>query len=597
MDNFSSVPHSSPHGASTLRVGLLVDSLMVSQYVYDFAQWAQSRHNIILTHVILHATPETSSGPRLARFLRNLIHTPSGKGLYLRPSKLALRIVDSFERAIIKRNKRHFCHLHKIDISSLIQNIVTIKPIASDFGSVYRFDPADIQTVKQLNLDLLLECGCSTLRGEILSASRLGIISIRQGNNQTNRGGPAGFWEVYLRQDTTEFTIQRLTENQNPAADVLMRGHVATRHYYMLNQAFVFRKSHGDLRLIIDKIASTGKLPDSAPTFLYSHKPFRGLRAYELSIYFARLCFTLLIKRLRRLLGIHYRFSVAYVPQDWSNAKLSKSIALKNRPFHYLADPFVIFRNEKHYCFVEDYDYLEQRGVIAVYELTDVGGIPLGIALKEDFHLSFPYLFEYLGDLYMCPESSKNNDIRIYKCIDFPLRWKLEKIAMDKISAADTMIFQKKGKWWIFTNIDPARTGDRCSELFIYSANSPLDTTWKPHPLNPVIVDASRARNAGLVVDGDNYFRCSQGQGFDFYGKRVLINEIRELTDTSYVESCLSVVAPSLGAGVVGTHHFHSNGKMTVFDFVTSSRIKKEGHAPSCPVDRKETDDAQAQFH
>ena len=138
------------------------------------------------------------------------------------------------------------------------------------------------------------------------------------------------------------------------------------------------------------------------------------------------------------------------------------------------------------------------------------------------------------------------------------------------------MMFPKDGKWWMFTNIDPVEIRDHRSELFIFSAKSPLETRWTPHPLNPVIIDASRARNAGLVVDGDTYFRCSQGHGFDFYGKRVLINEIKELTDTSYCESCSSVITASFKAGVVGTHHLHSNGRITVFDFSTSSKINSE---------------------
>jgi len=227
----------------------------------------------------------------------------------------------------------------------------------------------------------------------------------------------------------------------------------------------------------------------------------------------------------------------------------------------------VINRNGKNYCFVEDFDYLKQRGSIAVYELADGGALRVGTALEEGFHLSFPYLFEYQGELFMCPESSENKDIRIYQCIEFPLRWKLKKIAMEKISAADTMIFPKDGKWWMFTNIDALGIGDHCSELFIFFASSPLESEWTPHGLNPVIVDASRARNAGFIMDGDIYYRCSQGQGFDFYGKQVLINKITELTDHSYQESCSCVVIPTFKAGAVGTHHLHTNGKITVFDF------------------------------
>ena len=435
-----------------------------------------------------------------------------------------------------------------------------------DSASGYRFNASDVRLIKELNLDLLLSFGTSNLRGDILNASRLGVISICPGDNQTNRGDPAGFWEVYYQRDTTGFTIQRLRDEVG-AGQVLMRGHFATRHYYLLNQAFLLRKAHYYLRLIVERIALSGKLPDPLQNFPYSQQLFRPPGALSTITYSVRRCYSILSKRLKRLCNISYRSNVAYVQQDWRNAELWRGAVLKNTPFHYLADPFVIYRNGKNYCFVEDFDYLKQRGSIAVYELTDTGGVRVGTALEESFHLSFPYLFEYQGELFMCPESSENRDIRIYQCIEFPLRWRLKKIAMEKISAADTMIFPKNGKWWMFTNIDVVGIGDHCSELFIFSANSPLETEWTPHALNPVIVDASRARNAGLIMDGDIYYRCSQGQGFDFYGKQVLINKITELTDHSYHESCSCVVTPSFKAGVVGTHHLHTNGKITVFDF------------------------------
>ena len=138
------------------------------------------------------------------------------------------------------------------------------------------------------------------------------------------------------------------------------------------------------------------------------------------------------------------------------------------------------------------------------------------------------------------------------------------------------MIFEKAGRWWMLTNIDPVRVEDHCSELSLFSAGSPFAASWEPHPSSPIMVDASRARNAGYLTDGDSYFRCAQGQGFDSYGKRVVINEVTELSVKSYRELRCAVVAPSFHEGAAGIHHLHSNGKITVFDVLTSSRLKAE---------------------
>ena len=145
---------------------------------------------------------------------------------------------------------------------------------------------------------------------------------------------------------------------------------------------------------------------------------------------------------------------------------------------------------------------------------------------------------------------------------------------MANISAADTMLFERDGKWWMFTNTDLVGDNDYCSELSIFHSDSLLGDCWKPHALNPIFVDAARARNAGLVKDNNSYFRVSQGQGFDCYGKRILINEIAELTELSYAENTISVITPAFAIGAVGTHHMHSNGKVTVFDFLTRSRVR-----------------------
>jgi hypothetical protein len=563
MNEFSAGPNENSQGTSPLRIGLLVDSLTASQSVHDFAQWAQSHPNIAVTYLILQARPATEP------------HSAKGDGLYFALSELAFHIVELFERQRIKRNQRYSEYLQTFDLSSLVSSSISITAIISQPDFAYRIDAADIQKIKDLKLDLLVRCGRHNPSGELLNASRLGIISLDHGDARINRGGPAGFWEVYFRQETTGFTIRRLAEDLN-AGDVLMRGRFATRHYYTLNQAFIFRKSNHYLKLIVERIGATGKLPDFLPNYPYSHKLFRTPGLHEICIYVANFFSTFLMKRIRRLLNIDYRWNVAFVHRDWRNTEFERGIELKKGSFHSLADPFVISKNGKSYCFVEDLNHLKNRGSIAVYELTEFEGILVGTALEEDFHLSFPYLFEFQGELYMCPESSENKDIRIYKCIEFPLRWKLEKIVMDKISATDTMLFRKAGKWWMLTNIDPAGIGDYCSELFLFSANSPFDTDWKPHPRNPVVVDASCARNAGFVIEGDRYFRFSQGQGFDFYGKRLVISEITELTDTRYCESHLSVVTPSFGRGAIGMHHLHTNGKTTVFDFAIRSKIKSE---------------------
>ena len=114
----------------------------------------------------------------------------------------------------------------------------------------------------------------------------------------------------------------------------------------------------------------------------------------------------------------------------------------------------------------------------------------------------------------MCPETSKNNDIRIYKCVEFPLSWKLHKILIKNIDACDTNIFFHQKKWWIMTNVDSSNIGDHNSELHIYYSDSLDSQEWIPHPANPIIFDSNKARNGGLLkrmVTFIVFFKCKIG--------------------------------------------------------------------------------------
>ena len=568
MQNQTSQSH-----VAKLRIGLLVDSECVSKYTFELVNWAQKNSNAVsISHLVILSSDRLENRTKSSLF--RLISKMRSRGFGGTCARVLFKMIVSLERAMLRRHERHFNHFQQFDLSAMVENKIQIRPIVSKSGFVYRLSPEDVQRVKHLGLDVLIRCGSNILRGEILKAARLGIISFHHADNRVNRGGPAGFWEVYYEQDTTGFTIQRLTEELD-GGDVLMRGHFQTRAYYLLNEADLFERSNHYLKSLLLKIAACGAIPEILPSFPYSSRFFRSPNTRQAAHYIARRFTAVLGKKIRNLVGADFRWSVAFVHSHWRKAVFWRAKRLANPRSHFLADPFVVSRDNRTYCFVEDFDLKAQKGSIAVYELAEDGGKRVGVAVEEPFHLSFPYIFEFEGKLFMCPETSANRDIRIYKCIEFPLHWKLHHIAMEDVCAADTMLFEKEGLWWMLTNIDPIRAGDYCSEMSIFFAKNPFDGAWMAHPRNPVIVDASCARNGGLLNDGQFYFRVSQGQGFDFYGKKSSINKIVELTQTSYFEEPVCSITPNFAINAVGTHHLHSDGEYTVFDLVTSLRLNR----------------------
>ena len=540
-----------------LKIGLMLDSVRCDKYVHELALWGKSQANLEISHLILHPRRPNSRFGGLGE-LRRL------------PEKVLFRIIRSIEKVILLRSSAHRDHYRSFDLGKIAAQVIGIEPLVSRSGHVYRFSDEDVDRVRSLGLDLLIRCGQGILRGSILRASRLGIVSFHHGDNRVNRGGPAGFWECYYQWPETGFIIQRLTEELD-AGEVLVRGAFATRYYYSLNQAHVYKKSVSHLKNLLARVAATGRLPEPDPTPKpYSNRLFRSPGLLQCASYACKLLYRVSVKALANVLP-RERWGISVLSGKWNEAVFWRAREALPPKGRFWADPFLHTRAGRTFCFVEDFVYEAGRAHISALEIVGTKIVERGVALKEPFHLSFPFLFEHLNELYMCPETCAAGQIRVYRCTNFPLEWKLEKVLMKDVCAVDTMLLGKSGKWWMFTTIDESGTDDHCSELYLFSSDSPLSTTWTPHPQNPLRIDPRGGRNAGLIIEGERVFRLAQCQGFDRYGHSLLAYEIKELSESRYAEALVATIAPNFRRGLLGTHHLSTDGKTTVIDHVSHS--------------------------
>ena len=172
----------------------------------------------------------------------------------------------------------------------------------------------------------------------------------------------------------------------------------------------------------------------------------------------------------------------------------------------------------------------------------------------------------------MIQESHEIKQIRLYKCTEFPLKWKLEKVLIDNICAADTVVFYKDSLWWMLTNTDPLLSGDHQSELSIFYSEDILSEDWKPHKLNPIYIDPERARNGGLFKEGDKLYRVSQKYGFCNYGESAEIYQIKVINKDIFKEELIGSIKPNFLNDIKGTHHFDNKDDYSVFDHVSLER-------------------------
>ncbi|HKV36048.1 MAG TPA: hypothetical protein VJP89_17040 [Pyrinomonadaceae bacterium] len=219
-------------------------------------------------------------------------------------------------------------------------------------------------------------------------------------------------------------------------------------------------------------------------------------------------------------------------------------------PATFVADPFMLRGN----MFFEVLDR-NSKGRIGL--ATSENGLDWDyrqIVLTEEFHLSYPYVFEWQNAFYMIPETLGANAVCLYQADDFPTRWSL-KARLIEGQQADPSIVRFADRWWLFSCSRPYQH----DTLRLYFADE-LTGPWREHPKSPIIRnDKGRARPAGRVLTfNEKLIRFAQDCG-PYYGARVRAFDVIELTTTHYVEAenLASPILQPNGAGwnALGMHH------------------------------------------
>src|SRR3954468_4215816 len=82
----------------------------------------------------------------------------------------------------------------------------------------------------------------------------------------------------------------------------------------------------------------------------------------------------------------------------------------------FVADPFMIRSDGEWYLFFEVMNSVTGKGEIGLAQSVDgVSWEYQQIVLSEDFHLSYPYVFEWNGSHYMIPETLSRGVVSLYR--------------------------------------------------------------------------------------------------------------------------------------------------------------------------------------
>ena len=219
------------------------------------------------------------------------------------------------------------------------------------------------------------------------------------------------------------------------------------------------------------------------------------------------------------------------------------------------ADPF-IFRD---YLFFEEFD--QKKGVISCVKVTSgkfAGKNKIHfsqpvVVLERPYHLSYPYILEDEGNIYMIPESLGNNTIEIYRADPFPYKWMLESTIMRGVAPADPNIIKHNGMYYLFCTFH----GDNNLEIH---KSEDLHKGWELCTRKQI----ENSRSAGSIFEYDGgLVRPVQICTKEEYGKGIIF---RKISVDPYSEIEIHRINPDWMDGLLGTHTFNFNEEYVVID-------------------------------
>jgi hypothetical protein len=237
------------------------------------------------------------------------------------------------------------------------------------------------------------------------------------------------------------------------------------------------------------------------------------------------------------------------------------------------ADPCGFVRDNTPYVIYEHYDYNDEKpkGELRILELDEKLNIRReNVFLRKEHHISYPYLFEHDGHVYMSPETYQNGRISFYRVNLDTMQPEEVLTSSNTVQGIDPTLFYYNGYWWMFFGdfrLSPNKN------LFLAYTEDIFRGPWKLHAncdfLTPLISNFSGSRMAGSVVQHEGCLYRMGQHCVDGYGRAVCVFRILNLSPFKYEEELVNIVrpnGPSFERYNMGLHHISPLGEWTLID-------------------------------
>jgi hypothetical protein len=533
-----------------LRIGVMLDSLTTSAWVTKIIEDIQASEFAHVSLVILN-TPPAKQKPSLRKWLKDHWN---------------LTLYHRYEQWDYQRYKADPDAKAKCDLSTILSEApcITVNPVRRGSTDLFRED--DLVQIRAANLDVVLRFGFRILRGEFLNIARYGVWSFHHDDNREYRGRPPLFWEIYEGNPVSGSILQILTESLD-GGRVIYRSHSATDFTSLYRKTAEFA-----LRRLRDLDSRGWKYIESLETYTEQNNYVRGTyripNTFQMTVFLWRLLEQSV--RTKLSLRLNSRFEQWFVAirkrsPDFSFDDTVGYHIVRPPKDRFYADPFLFKRDGKNYLFLEDYRYSEARAIISCAEVGPQGALSEPVeVLRRPYHLSYPFLFECDGHIYMIPETRQNRTVELYRADSFPARWSLAAVLLEDVGAVDATIHQSDGKFWMFVGLSNDRYSS-CDELGLFYAES-LFGPWKPHRSNPIVSDVRRARPAGALFYQDGKLIRPSQDCSKAYGYALCFSEVTVLNEREYGEIPVGRINPEWTSNNLGTHTYSRSDDFEIID-------------------------------
>lgn len=240
---------------------------------------------------------------------------------------------------------------------------------------------------------------------------------------------------------------------------------------------------------------------------------------------------------------------------------------IKNNSNSWVADPFLLHYKGEMYIFGEMWINLKEKGVIAYSKWDGEKFSRWYPVIEESYHLSYPNVFTYGGEIYICPESNESNEIYLYKAIEFPHRWEKVHVLISAGRYVDTTFFKNDNEIYGLTYKLLEGRKDINGQLCIFRVDNGKAVFLSN---NPISEDDSVARPAGKCIKRNNKrIRVSQNCN-GVYGKSLVFSEM-SFDGVDYKERLLCEIYPkdivyNEKFNLIGIHTYNEAGNYQVID-------------------------------